>query len=114
MGERFYGGSFGQRAPGGQSYIHAIDIHTGAKVWEYPLVGGGFGGTGMLGTSGKLVFFGEAGGTLTAVDEKTGASVWHFETGQNWRASPMAYMVGGKEYIALAGQDGIFSFALTQ
>ena len=114
MGERFYGGSFGQRAPGGQSFIHAIDIHTGSKVWEYPLVGGGFGGTGMLGTAGKLVFFGEAGGTLTAVDEKTGAPVWHFETGQNWRASPMSYMVGGKQYIALAGQDGIFSFALTQ
>jgi len=114
MGERFYGGSFGQRAPGGESYLHAIDIQTGKTAWEYPLVGGGFGGTGMLGTAGHLVFFGEAGGTFTALDEKTGAPVWHFETGQNWRASPMSYMVGGKQYIALAGQDGIFSFALAQ
>ena len=64
MGQRFFGGSFGGRGPGGQSYIHAIDIHTGAKVWEYPLVGGGFGGTGMLATAGKLVFFGESGGRL--------------------------------------------------
>ncbi len=114
MGQRFFGGSFGTRAPGGQSYIHAIDIHTGAKVWEYPLVGGGFGGTGMLATAGKLVFFGESGGTFTALDAKTGAPVWHFETGQNWRASPMSYMVGGVQYVALAGDGGIFSFALTQ
>jgi alcohol dehydrogenase (cytochrome c) len=114
MGQRFFGGSFGGRGPGGQSYIHAIDIHTGAKVWEYPLVSGGFGGTGMLATAGKLVFFGESGGTFTALDEKTGLPVWHFETGQNWRASPMSYMVGGVQYVALAGDGGIFSFALTQ
>jgi alcohol dehydrogenase (cytochrome c) len=77
-------------------------------------VGGGFGGTGMLARAGKLVFFGEPGGTFTAVDEKTGVPVWHFETGQNWRASPMSYMVGGVQYVILAGDGGIFSFALTQ
>jgi alcohol dehydrogenase (cytochrome c) len=114
MGQRFFGGSFGARAPGGQSYIHGIDIHTGAKTWEYPLVGGGFGGTGMLATAGKLLFFGESGGTFTALDDKTGVPVWHFETGQNWRASPMTYLVGGVQYVALAGDSGIFSFALTQ
>jgi len=40
--------------------------------------------------------------------------VWHFETGQDWRASPMTYMVGGTQYVVLAGLGGIFSFALTQ
>jgi len=113
MGQRFFGGSFGTRQPGGQTYIHAIDIHTGAKVWEYPLIGGGFGGSGTLATAGGLVFFGETGGTFTAVDSKTGIPVWHFETGQNWRASPMTYMVGGTQYVVLAGDGGIFSFALT-
>jgi len=114
MGQRFFGGSFGTRGPGGQSYIHAIDIHTGAKTWEYPMLSGGFGGTGLLGTAGKLLFFGESGGTFTALDSQTGIAVWHFETGQNWRASPMTYMVGGKQYVALAGDGGIFSFALSQ
>ena len=90
----------------------AVDIHTGSKAWEYPLLSGG-GGSGTLATAGGLVFFGESGGTFTALDSKTGIPVWHFETGQSWRASPMTYMVGGTQYVVLAGQGGIFSFALT-
>ena len=36
-----------------------------------------------------------------------------FRGGQPWRASPMTYMVGGKQYVVLAGQGGVMSFALT-
>jgi len=114
MGQRFFGGSFGERQGGSRSFISAIDMHTGSKAWEYPLLGGGFGGSGTLATAGGLVFFGESGGTFTALDSKTGTPVWHFETGQDWRASPMTYMVGGTQYVVLAGLGGIFSFALTQ
>jgi len=114
IGVRFFGGTVGS-APGmpggGQNFIRAVDIHTGDKVWEYG-VGGGFGGSGTLATAGGLVFFGESGGTFTAVNAKTGKPVWHFEAGQQWRASPMTYMVGGKQYVVLAGTGGIFSFAL--
>ena len=78
------------------------------------MVGGGFGGTGILATAGKLLFFGESGGKSTALEEKTGAPAGHFETGQNWRPSPMSYMVGGVQYVALAGDGRIFSSALTQ
>jgi alcohol dehydrogenase (cytochrome c) len=60
------------------------------------------------------VFFGENGGAFTALDSRTGSPAWHFETGQNWRASPMTYMVGGAQYVVLAAQGGIFAFALTQ
>jgi len=49
---------------------------------------------------------------MTALDAKTGKPAWHFETGQTWRASPMTYMVGGKQYVALAGTGGIFVFGL--
>ena len=69
---------------------------------------------GNLGNRRGLVFFGESGGTFTAVDHNTGKPVWHFETGQPWRASPMTYMVGGKQYVELAGAGGIFTFALVQ
>jgi hypothetical protein len=54
------------------------------------------------------------GGTFTVLDSKTEIPVWHFETGQDWRASPMTYMAGGRQYVVLAGQGGISSFALTQ
>jgi alcohol dehydrogenase (cytochrome c) len=110
VGERFFGGTVvGQ--PGAANFIRAVDFRTGQKVWDYP-AGAGFGGSGTLATAGGLVFFGEAGGTFTAVEAKTGKPVWHFEAGQQWRASPMTYMVGGKQYVVLTGTGGVFSFAL--
>ena len=112
MGQRFFGGTFGGRGGGSQSFIQAVDIRTGLKVWDYRLLNGG--GSGTLATAGGLVFFGETGGTFTALDSKTGQPVWHFESGQPWRASPMTYMVGGTQYVVLAGQGGILSFALAQ
>jgi len=95
---------------GGEVFIRAINIQTGEKAWDYKLPLGSSSGT--LATAGGLVFFGESGGTFTAVDHNTGKPVWHFETGQPWRASPMTYMVGGKQYVELAGAGGIFTFAL--
>jgi alcohol dehydrogenase (cytochrome c) len=89
-----------------------VDVLTGAKKWAYPLVNGG--GTGTLATAGGLTFLGETGGTFTALSTATGEPVWHFETGMAWRASPMTYMVGGRQYIAQAGDRGIVSFALPQ
>jgi alcohol dehydrogenase (cytochrome c) len=111
MGQRYFGGS-GSGPGNGDSYILALDPQTGQKVWSYPLLNGG--GSGTLATAGGVVFFGENGGALTAVDSKTGKPVWHFDTGQAWRASPMTYMVGGKQYVVLAGAGGIFTFALLQ
>jgi alcohol dehydrogenase (cytochrome c) len=109
MGQRFFGGSFGS-GDGGQSFIRAVHLDTGSKAWDYPLLNGG--NTGTLATAGGLVFFGENGGTFTALNSNTGVPVWHFETGQPWRASPMTYMVGGTQYVVLAGQGGIMTFAL--
>jgi alcohol dehydrogenase (cytochrome c) len=113
MGQRFFGGNgFGGGGGANKSYIRAVDIHTGATKWDYPLLNGG--GSGIIETAGGLVFFGEGGGVFTALDSKTGSAVWHFETGQNWRASPMTYMIGGTQYVVLAGDGGILSFALVQ
>jgi alcohol dehydrogenase (cytochrome c) len=112
MGQRFFGGSGMGGGGASKNFVRAVDLQTGAKVWDYPLLNGG--GSGTLETAGGLLFFGEGGGVFTALDAKTGAPLWHFESGQNWRASPMTYMVGGKQYVVLAGDGGILSFALVQ
>jgi len=111
MGERYFGGA-PEGMTGGESFILALDPQTGQKAWDYPVANGR--GSGTLATAGELVFFGESRGTLTAVESKTGKPVWHFETGQSWNACPMTYMVGGKQYVVLAGSGGIFTFALVQ
>ena len=109
VGNRWYGG-VAPNQPGVESFIRALDITTGRKVWEFPLAAYGRGG--VLATAGDLVFVAGARGTVVALDAASGKSLWHLGLGQDWQASPMTYMVGGRQYIALAGPAGMFAFAL--
>jgi len=47
-----------------------------------------------------------------AGDAATGENLWHFETGQGWKASPMTYTVNSKQYVAIAAGNTILSLAL--
>jgi len=49
---------------------------------------------------------------VTALDGKTGKPLWHFGANESFRASPMTYMVGGKQYVSIAGPAGFLTFAL--
>jgi len=112
-GQSFYGGA-ARRVPGeiNQKFLRAIDLQTGKIVWEVPQVGLGRSAGGVLSTTGGLVFFGDDNGALAAVDAKTGKALWHFHTNETWRASPMTYMVDGKQYIAVASGSNIIAFGL--
>jgi len=99
-------------------YLRAIDIETGDIRWEIEQVGpteqtvvdGNY--SGVLATSTNLVFYGESSGGFAAVDAATGRTLWHFETGATWKASPMTYMANNRQYIAVASGANILSFAL--
>ena len=67
----------------------------------------------MLSTAGGVIFFGDDSGALAAVDAKTGKPLWHFQHERDvLRASPMTYMVDGKQYIAVASGSNIIAFGL--
>lgn len=63
-------------------------------------------------TAGGLLFFGDDAGSFEAAEAKTGRSLWHFNTGQTIRASPMTYSVGGKQYVSIAAESDVFTFSL--
>jgi alcohol dehydrogenase (cytochrome c) len=111
LGRRYFGGtasSVGER----RRYIRAFNIETGEKVWDFPLRGTGRNGSGTLSTKGGLVFSGEEGGGFMALDATTGEKLWSVDLNQRWAASPMSYVVGGKQYVAIAGAIGFFAFGL--
>ena len=113
-GKSFYGGGT-HRAAGertNEKFLKALDIQTGKTVWEIPDVGGGILGSGVMATAGGLVFFGDGQGAFVAADSKTGKLLWHFNTGQTWKASPMAYMVDGNQYVGIAAGSTILAFRL--
>lgn len=93
--------------------LRAISIESGAIAWEVPLVGSPENNySGVLSTAGGLVFYGETSGGFAAVDANNGKSLWHFQLNQPWKASPMTYVIDGRQYIAIASGANIVSFAL--
>jgi PQQ-dependent dehydrogenase (methanol/ethanol family) len=113
-GKSFYGG--GTRRPPADSpsgkFLKAIDIQTGKTAWEIPDIGGGILGSGLMATAGGLIFYGDGSGAFIAADAKNGKLLWHFNTGQSWKAGPMTYMVDGVQYVGVAAGSTIVSLSL--
>jgi glucose dehydrogenase len=90
--------------------LSAIDLTKGGRIaWSRrtpePLIGG------VLATAGGLVFSGEGGGDLTALDARSGDKLWSFNCGAGVNAPPIAYELDGSEYVAVAaGGSQIWGF----
>ena len=61
---------------------------------------------------GALHFFGEDSGAFAALDAHSGKPLWHFQANQDWKASPMTCMVGGRQFVAIASGMGFWACAL--
>jgi alcohol dehydrogenase (cytochrome c) len=100
-GKLWLGGAF-KTIPSEQQAgrLVAVDLDTGKVTWAQktpqPLIGG------VLATAGGIVFNGEANGWFKAYDAKTGKELWKYNAGAGVNAPAVAYMVGGKQYVAVA------------
>jgi glucose dehydrogenase len=85
--------------------LSAVNIDTGKVEWQQdtpqPLIGG------VLATAGNLVFNGEGNGEFAAYDAKTGKKLWSFQCGAGVNAPASSFMVGGKQYIAVAAGGNV-------
>ena len=101
QGKSFYGGGT-RRSPGDVSRksLRALDVQTGKIAWEIPDLGGGILASGVdeHGRRPGLLWR-LPGGAFVAADAKTGELLWHFNTGQSWKAGPMTYAIDGKQHI---------------
>jgi PQQ-dependent dehydrogenase (methanol/ethanol family) len=80
--------------------LSAVNLDTGKVAWKFdteqPLIGG------VLATAGDLVFNGEGNGYFRAFDARTGKKLWEYQCGAGVNAPAVSYMVGGKQYVAVA------------
>ncbi|WP_405520502.1 PQQ-binding-like beta-propeller repeat protein [Spirosoma sp. KNUC1025] len=95
--------------------LNAIDLNTGEYLWQVPLgeypdlVKKGMPNTGTENHGGPVV---TAGGLLfiaatydeklRAFDRKTGKIVWEYKLPAGGFATPITYMVNGKQYVVIA------------
>jgi len=112
-GESYYGGET-RDVPGEQpqKFLRAINLETGKIAWEIPQTGNAQSWGGVLSTAGGVVLFCEDSGAFAAADARSGKLLWHFQTSDLWKASPMTYMAGGKQYVAVAAGSHILAFSL--
>ncbi len=112
-GKGYFGGA-ARAVPGERivSSLRAIHLQTGQIAWDRPHGSSERAWTGVLSTDGDLVFYGDADGTFTAADAATGEALWHFHTNDRWKASPMTYRAGGRQFVAVAAGFNIIAFAL--
>jgi alcohol dehydrogenase (cytochrome c) len=100
-GKLWLGGAFKTIPAEEQSgRLVAVNLDTGKVAWgvktPQPLIGG------VLATAGDVVFNGEANGWFKAFDAKTGKELWKYNCGAGVNAPAVSYMVGGKQYVAVA------------
>ena len=108
------GGSIGRpeafRA-GRSAGIKAIDPDTGKTMWDTKVFQRSL-ANGVLATGGQLLFAALRDGNLAALDARSGAFLWRFQTGTNMNASPMSYAVGGRQFVAISAGNTLYTFAL--
>lgn len=95
--------------------VVALDLFTGKIAWSVPLgtwIPGQHTGTANLGgpiaTAGGLVFTSAAmDDKLRAFDSATGKEIWSADLPAGGQATPMTYVLGGKQYVVIcAGGHG--------
>jgi glucose dehydrogenase len=85
--------------PGTTGKIKKYDVLTGKTVWEIPDPYPNWSGTMV--TDGGLMFYGSLGGDFRAVDRNSGKVLWSRKLGSGIIGNPIAYKVGGKQYIGV-------------
>jgi alcohol dehydrogenase (cytochrome c) len=100
-----------------ESMLLALDYDTGKVRWrrDRPNIARGDAsgrGAGILTTAGGLLFSGDAGGDLFALDAATGNSLWHVYPGGDLTGAPMTYELGGRQYVITAVDSVLYAWAL--
>lgn len=113
LGKGYTGGTT-RRPPGetGQKFLRAIDVQTGKIAWEIAGIGGSIEASGLMATAGGFVFYGDGFGALHAADVRGGKQLWSFNTNESIRGGPMAYVVDGKERLAIVAGQTVLVFGV--
>ena len=85
-------------------YLKAFDVANKKWLWELPSPLPMF--AGVLATKTGVIFTGDLLGFFQAIDGDTGEVLWKFQTGSGINASPIAYELDGKQYIAILSGIG--------
>ena len=94
----------------GNGAVVALDPRTGETRWRFPTTD--VSSSGILTTASDLLFTASRDGYFYALDARTGRLLWRTSLGGQGANGPMAYAIGGVQYVAASSGNGLFVFAL--
>ena len=97
---------------GEETGIVVLDPNTGERKWEFKM--SDVTDAGILTTASDLLFSGGREGYFYALDARSGALLWKAAVGGAVASGPMTYSAGGRQYVAVAAGNSLFTFALRQ
>jgi alcohol dehydrogenase (cytochrome c) len=96
----------------GYGAVRAVDPKTGELKWEFKM--SDVTDAGILTTASDLLFTGGREGYFFGLDARNGELLWKATVGGMVQSGPMTYEVNGRQYVAVAAGNSLFSFALKQ
>jgi alcohol dehydrogenase (cytochrome c) len=106
--------------------LRALDPKTGERKWEFRRDNALF-TAGALTTAADVLFTGVGGDFYSgdaaarladryfyALNARTGELLWQIALTGSVQSGPMTYSIDGKQYVALAGGNTLFAFALRE
>jgi quinohemoprotein ethanol dehydrogenase len=105
-GGLYTGGPFGSVIASTRGIFVAMNMRTNRIVWQQSWPDRCYSGSAV--TAGGLVFAGRNDGRFTAMDSKTGATLWSFQTGAGVNAPSSVFRHRGKQYVAVYSAGNAF------
>jgi len=96
----------------GYGAVRALHPTTGAKVWEYKMTDVSEGG--LLTTAANVLFTANREGNFFVLDATNGQLLWHRYLGGQAAASPVTYLVNGKQRVSMAIGHTLYTFGLRE
>lgn len=108
----FFAGSGSQIQGKIVSFVRALNVATGERIWEYQSSRGhGKRASGLLATAGDLVF-GASAERAFALDVTTGRELWSVSVGAEVSQGPIAYRDNGREVVVFVAGNAVIAFSL--
>ncbi len=92
--------------------VRAIDPRNGELEWQFDMAD--FTDAGILTTASDVLFSGGRDGYFFALDARTGEQLWRTSVGERVYSGPMTYVVDGRQHVAVAAGNVLFSYALPE
>jgi alcohol dehydrogenase (cytochrome c) len=106
-GERYVAGLFGASGLPTLGVFAALDMRTNTLVWQQQWAEACY--SGSTTTAGGLTFVGRNDGRLTALDSRSGAKLWEFQTGAGMNAPVSVFEHAGKQYVVAYSAGNLFA-----